>query len=134
MKIGVVNEDIWDFLNNVSNDSLWRERVTAGRWTSEPPHGVGSTGLNIVEGVGDWPWEITEWEEPHLISWVVTGGRFEGSHAGYRITSQDNGSRMTLHMSAKPGLLTKIFMLIMKGMIARQLGSDLEKLKTILEA
>ena len=131
--IGRPPEVLWEYLCDVSNDIHWRERVTAGRWISDPPHGVGSTGLTIVEGVGDWPWKITVWEEARRMSWVVTGGRFEASHAGYRIEPQDKGSQMTLQMSLKPGPLSKIFLFIMKGAMERQLGADLEKLKAILE-
>lgn len=127
-------EDIWDYLVNVSNDTQWRTGVTDAQWTSDSPHGVGSTGLHIVEGIGDWPWRITEWEEPRTMSWEVTGGRFEGGHAGYRIAAEDAGSRLTSHARVKPSVVMRILMLIMKRRMRRDLAADLEKLKTIIEA
>jgi hypothetical protein len=79
-------------------------------------------------------WRVTEWEEPLIFSWDVTGGRFEGGHAGYRLAPEEAGSRMTLHISVKPSVLMRILMLFMKGRIGRQLAADLEKLKVIMEA
>ena len=127
-------EDIWNYVVDVSNDTQWRKDVTDAQWDSSPPHGVGSTGLHVVEGVGDWPWKVTDWEEPRIMSWDVTGGRFEGGHAGYRLAPEGDGSRMTLHISVKRSALMRILMLIMKRRFRRDLAADLEKLKVIMES
>ncbi|MFH1850881.1 MAG: SRPBCC family protein [Candidatus Neomarinimicrobiota bacterium] len=127
-------EYVWKYLYDVSNDTRWRSSVKAGRWISDPPYGIGSTGLHVIEGVGDWPWRITEWEEPYIITWYVTGNRFEGSHAGYRIAPDGTGSRVTAHMRIKPGSLMRIIIRLMKRRITSQLTADLEKLKAIMEA
>ena len=108
--------------------------MNASQWTSDPPHGVGSTGLTVVEGIGDCPWKATEWEEPHIMSWDVTDGRFEGAHAGYRVMPEDGGSRVTIHIRVKQSALMSILMLIMKRRMRRQLAGDLERLKAIMEA
>ncbi len=68
------------------------------------------------------------------MSWDVTGGRFEGARAGYRVAPEDAGSRVTIHMSVKPSPLMGILMLVMKPRIRRQLAGDLERLKAIMEA
>lgn len=132
--IAISPEEIWNFLYDVSNEPQWREGVKEAGWVSDPPHGVGSNGLNIIEGIGDWPWTVTESEEPHVMSWVTTGGRFEGAHAGYCIAPEDAGSRVTIHMRVKPSVQMRIIMLIMKRRIGRQFSGDLERLKAILEA
>ena len=127
-------EDIWNYLYDVSNDSQWRGGVSAAQWISDPPHGIGSTGLHVVQGIGNWPRKVTVWKEPGIMSWDVTGGKFEGAHAGYRIVPEDGGSRVTLHISVKPNAIVRIIMLIMKRRMRRQLAPDLEKLKAIMEA
>lgn len=38
---------------NVDMHRCWRGGVNAAQWVSDPPHAVGSTGLNVVEGIGD---------------------------------------------------------------------------------
>ncbi len=60
-------EDVWTFLYDVSNDTRWRTGVTSARWISDPPYGVGSTGLHLVQGVGDWPWTVSEWNEQRIM-------------------------------------------------------------------
>jgi uncharacterized membrane protein len=127
-------EDIWDYLVDVSNDTQWRKGVTDAKWVSDPPHGVGSTGLHVMEGIGNVPWKTTEWEEPRIMSWEFTSGRGKGVHGGYRVVPEDNGSRVTIHTRAKWPSLTKILILIMKRSLNRQNTADLEKLKAIMEA
>ena len=127
-------EDIWNYLYDVSNEPQWRGGVKAAQWISDPPHGIGSTGLHVVEGMGDWPWRMTEWEKPRIMSWVATGGRFEGAHAGYRIAPEDAGSRVTIHMRVKPSALMSVLLFIMKRRMRRQLAADLGRLKAIMEA
>jgi hypothetical protein len=101
---------------------------------SDPPYGVGSTGLHVVKGIGDWPWTVTEWDEPRLMGWDVTGGRFRGSHGSYGINAEGAGSRVTIDARVNPSVLMRVLMLIMKRIMRRQTASDLEKLKEILDA
>lgn len=127
-------EEIWDYLADVSNEPQWRDIMIEARWVSEPPYGVGSTGLNVVKGIGDWPWKVTEWDEPRSASWDVTGGKFEGSQGGYRVEPEGAGSRVTTHAHFKPSTFTRILMPIMMRSIGRQFAAELEKLKVIMEA
>jgi uncharacterized membrane protein len=127
-------EDVWTFLYDVSNDTRWRTGVTSARWISDPPYGVGSTGLHLVQGVGDWPWTVSEWNEQRIMGWDVTGGRFRGSHGSYGIDAEGAGNRVTIDTRVKPSLLMRVLMLFMKRTLRRQAASDLEKLKEILEA
>ena len=127
-------EDVWKFLTDVSNDTRWRTGVTSARMISDPPYGVGSTGLHVVERIGDYPWTVTEWDEPRIIGWDVTGGRLRGSHGSYGINAEGSGSRVTIDTRLKPSVLMRVLMLIMKRTVHRQAASDLEKLKEILDA
>ena len=127
-------EDIWEYLGDVPNEMLWRFGVESAEWASQPPYGLGSTGLHIVKLSGHLPWKVVEWEEPRTISWEFTGGRLEGSRAGYRIAPEEAGSRVTLHVTVKPSALWRILILVMKRGLRRQLAGDLERLKAILEA
>ena len=127
-------KDIWNFLSDVSVDTRWRNGVTDAKWISNPPHGIGSTGLHIIEGIGDWPWRVTAFEEPQIWAWEVTGGRFEGSHDAYRIAPEGNGSRFTMETRWKRNVIIKLLGLILKGRIKSANASNLEKLKVILES
>jgi len=127
-------EDIWKYVSTVTNDTQWRAGVKSAKWISDPPHGVGSTGLHIIEGIGDWPWTAAAFEEPHILAWEVTGGRFAGSQGAYQIEPEGNGSRFTLETQIKRNVVISLLMPILKGRLKRQNAIDLEKLKAILEA
>jgi uncharacterized membrane protein len=127
-------EEIWDYLVDVSNEPQWREIMIEASWVSDPPYGVGSTGLNVVKGVGDWPWRVTEWEECRSVGWEVTGGRFEGSHAGYRVAPEKNGSLVTLDVSFKLSALMRFAKPLYQRLMRRQFAAELTQLKAILEA
>jgi hypothetical protein len=126
-------EDIWNFFSVISTDAQWRNGVIDAKWISEPPHKVGSTGLHIIEGVGDYPWKVSKFEEPRIMAWEVTGGRFEGNHGAYRIAPDGDGSRVTIETRFKQGIVMWFLGLLLKGMLKRGNATDLEKLKTILE-
>ena len=126
-------EDVWRFLSEISTDTRWRTGVTSAHMISDPPYGVGSTGLHVVRGIGDWPWTVTEWDEPRIMAWDVTGSMFRGSHGSYGINAEGAGSRVTVDTRLKPSVLMRVLMLIMKRTMRRQTASDLEKLKELLE-
>lgn len=127
-------EDIWHFVSAVSTDTQWRAGVIDAKWTSEPPYGIGSTGLHIIKGIGNWPWTVTELEEPHIMAWVVTGSRFEGSHGAYRIEPEGDGSRFIMDTRLKRSITMRFLGRLLKGTIKRGNATDLENLKAKLEA
>ena len=127
-------EDVWKYVSDISHDPQWQESVNSAKWISDPPHGVGSTGLHIIKDIGDWPWTATAFEEPHSLAWKVTGGRFEGSQGAYRIEPEGNGSRFTYETQIKRSVVIRLLMPILKGRIKSQNAIALEKLKAILEA
>lgn len=127
-------EEIWEYLVDVSHDVHWRDGVNDAQWTSDPPYGVGSTGLHLIEGIGDWPWQATAFTAPRFMAWEVTGGRFAGSHGAYRLEPERDGTRFTLETRMKRSVIISLLMLVLKGRIKRQNVIDLEKLKGIMEA
>jgi hypothetical protein len=127
-------EEIWDYLADVSNEPQWRDIMIEARWISDSPYGIGSTGLHLVKGVGDWPWKVTGWDEHRSVSWVVTGGRSKGSHAGYRVAPENAGSLVRLHAHFKRNAFMRFVMPIIKLRMRRQFAAELTQLKAIMEA
>ena len=68
------------------------------------------------------------------MSWDFPDGRYKGVRAGYHISPEDAGSRVTIHVSANRNVLVRIMTFLMKGFFIRQLAGDLERLKAIMEA
>jgi uncharacterized membrane protein len=127
-------EDIWSYLVKVSNDVQWHEIVNDAKWFSDPPYAVGSTGIHIAEGIGDCPWTIIEWQEPHIMAWEFTGGRLKGGQGAYRLELEGSGSRVFIETSVPRGIVMKLMMLFLKRRLERTDASDLAKLKAIMEA
>ena len=127
-------EGVWNYLCDVSNEVLWRYGVQLAEWISDPPYGIGSIGFHFVVSLGDYPWEVAEWEEQRNVSWDVLDGRFKGARAGYLISPENTGSRVTKYLKVNRNLFLGIMSFVMKKFIKRQLNGDLERLKAILES
>ena len=126
-------EDTWNYLFDVSNEILWRYGVLFAEWISDPPQEIGSIGYRFIQSLGDYPWQVVELEEPEHMSWDVLDGRFKGATAGYRITHESAGSRVTIYVNVKQNIFLRIMITVMKRLFKRQLAGDLERLKAILE-
>ncbi|UCD09551.1 MAG: SRPBCC family protein, partial [Dehalococcoidales bacterium] len=100
-------EDVWNYLSEASNEVLWRYGVHFADWITDPPHKVGSIGYHFVLIHGDYPWEVVEWEEPQHMRWYIFDGRFKGAYAGYRVSPEDGGSRMTIYINGYKSFLVK---------------------------
>ena len=134
MWIACSPEHIWTYMCDVSNEVLWRYGVHLAEWISDPPYGIGSLGFHFVEGMGDYPWKVAEWDDMRNISWDVLDGRFKGARAGYRILPENTGSRVTIYVHPNQNLFLRIMTFVMKRFFAGQLDGDLKRLKAIMEA
>ena len=121
--------DIWNYVSDLTNDALWRKGVES-RWTSDEPHGLGSTGASIVEREGEIRWKWSELEDRRSMGWDYLNGRFAGGHGGYRMAPEAGGTRMTMHMEIQGGF---IFGILIKFIAKRRMSGDLKKLKARLE-
>ena len=125
---------IWDFWYLVSTDLEWREGFTKAEWTSEPPHGVGSTGVHYHEKLGAYPWTILRWEEGHFFEFIHDPeSKLKGSIASYIVEPETDGSLVTLQAKIVGPLIMRIMAPLMRGMMAKGLQNDLKKLKEIME-
>lgn len=127
-------EAMWDYLADVSHDTQWRDGVQGAAWVSDPPYEVGSSGLHLVDGIGDWPWTVIAWEPPRVMAWDVTGGRFKGAQGAYRVDPDGDGSLFALEINPPSSFIAKLMMRFLKGRIERANAVDLAKLKAIMEA
>jgi len=64
------SEKIWDFWMPVTTDVQWRDGITKAEWTSQPPYGIGSTGIHYHKDVGAMPWKVIRWEDGRYFEFV----------------------------------------------------------------
>ena len=126
-------EVIWDFLMLITEDIHWREGIVKAEWTSEPPYGVGSTGVHYHEKMGAYEWEVTRFEDGHSFEFIHRKSPLSGSTALFEIESEDQGSvvRMKANLTGPP--IMRFMMLFMTRMMRKGLEGDLIKLKELME-
>ena len=99
-------DQVFVFLVNPSNNSLWQEGVVESRQISEGPVGVGSRGRDIRRFFGrqiEYDYEIVEYEPNEKIRFKSISGpiQFDGS---YTLQSIQEGTRFTFTIEGSAGL------------------------------
>ena len=126
-------EKIWNFWMPVTTDAQWRDGITKAEWTSQPPYGIGSTGIHYHKDLGSMPWEIIKWEDNSFFEFVHRDGAFKGSIASYHVESENGGSRVTIKAKMVLPFFMRIILVFMKGKMIKGTKADLNKLKELME-
>ena len=106
--IGRPISQVWSYLDNEGNDSIWRrpfiKQVT--RLDPKPTHqGAKFRGLNTS---GDYLTEIIRYEPPTRMSWTYASysGPVKAKEGSYLLEKEGDGTRMTLEESYEtPGAM-----------------------------
>ena len=126
-------DEIWNFRIPVSTDVQWRDGITKAELTSQPPYGVGSTGIHYHKDLGPMPWTIIKWENGRHMEWVHKESRIKGSIASYHIEPENGGSRVTVHAKMVGPLFMRIIIVFIGGKMKKGVKADLQKLKVLME-
>ena len=126
--------EIWNFLKPVSTDTQWRNDITKAELTSQPPHGVGSTGIHYHKDLGPMPWTIISWEDGRHMEWVFGECRLKGFQGFYHVEPENDGSRVSMQQTKTVlPFFMRIIMFFMAGKVRKSMKGDLQKLKTVME-
>lgn len=128
--------EVFDYVTDPRNDPDWQLAIVKSRYTSEGPIAVGSTGVHQAGGIGitmDYGWELIEYEESRRIAWKFTSGPFKGSD-GYVLEPTLNGTQFTRKAELNAHGIWWFISRLGGGMLAKQVQSDLQNLKRILES
>ncbi|MEA3478449.1 MAG: SRPBCC family protein [Bacteroidota bacterium] len=127
-------DKIWDFWLPVTTDVLWRDGVIKAELSSQPPSGVGSTGVHYIKALGPMPWTIIKWEDGRHMEWIFGECRLKGFKGFYHVEPENKGSRVTMQQTqpALP-LFMRILMGFMRGIIRKGMKGDLQSLKAVME-
>ena len=126
-------KEIWAFWMPVSTDAQWRSGIVKAEWNSQPPYGIGSTGVHYTNDLGAMTWKIINWEDGRFFEFVHIEGRLKGSIASYHVESENGGSLVTINAKMAGPLVMRIIMVFMKNRMINGIKADLQKLKYILE-
>ena len=135
ISISASHEKIWDFWLPVTTDARWRNGITKAEMTSEPPSGVGSTGVHYHKDLGPMPWTIIKWEEGKHMEWIFGECRLKGFLGSYHVEPENDGSRVTMEQTKTDlSFFMRIMMFLTRGIVRKSMKGDLQKLKEIMEA
>jgi hypothetical protein len=135
ISISASHEKVWDFWLAVTTDARWRNGITKAELTSEPPSGLGSTGVHYHKDLGPMPWTIIKWEDGRHMEWIFGECRLKGFLGSYHVEPENDGSRVIMEQSKTDlSFFMRIMMFFTRGIIRKSMKGDLQKLKEIMEA
>jgi len=129
-------QEVFDFVTNLNNDSKWQSGIESVERTSDGPIGVGSTWGYKLKFMGreiEADIELTSYDPPKQASVKSIGGPvpFENT---YTFESKDGGTQMTLNGQAEIGGFFKMAEGLVGKQMEKQMDADGAALKKLLEA
>jgi uncharacterized protein YndB with AHSA1/START domain len=129
-------EEVFAFLTNPDNSSLWQGMVLEAKQTSEGPVGVGTTGQVVSQFLGrrmESTWEVTEFELNRKATLKTTSGPIPYMNSA-TLESVEEGTKVTLVAEYEVGGYFKLAEPILARMAQRQAETDYANLKDLVEA
>jgi carbon monoxide dehydrogenase subunit G len=138
LDIGRPPEEVFEYLEEVENNTEWLSGMRSSRWTSPPPAGAGSTYEQVSQFLGreiHTSFEVTR----HQPGRLVTIESREGSSFPIRVTRMvrpngDGGSHVTEIVDGDARGLYSVASPLLKRMVERTIRRDYGKLKQLLES
>ena len=134
--INRTQQDVFDFMSDPANGSQWQSSTVSAEWTSEDPIGVGSNQYSVTRFLGrkiDSTLELTTWDPPNRYSFKVVSGPIP-FEASIEFAQEENGTKVTFSGNAEVGGFFKIAEGLVGRQFQKQIDTDWDALKLILEA
>jgi uncharacterized membrane protein len=130
-------EEVFTFVTDPNNDSLWQSTTLETEQTSEGPVEVGTTLRSTAKFLGrriEMTMEVTENDPPHRQCLRITSGPIPGDGC-YLFEATDGGStRFTQTFEAEVGGFFRLAEPLVGRAISRQTEADMATLKDLLES
>ena len=129
-------EDVFAFVSNPKNDSLWQSDTVETEITSEGPIGVGTTYRDISGFLGrriETIFEITEYEENAKIGQKATTGPIPVD-ATITFESAEDGTKVNFTATGEAGGFFKLAEPLVNRIAQRSWTANYANLKDLLES
>ncbi len=129
-------EEVFAYVVDPKNYAEWAGPVVESRKTSEGPVGLGTTSSRVTQFLGrtmEATYEITEYEPNRLYGDKTTSGPVP-INARISFAPVDGGTKVNVQGEIEAGGFFKLAEPILARMSSRQLETDLQTLKDLLEA
>lgn len=129
-------QEVFDYYTNPSNQPKWQSGVESAEWTSEAPHGAGSTMKTVTNFLGrkiEAELEITTWDPPREMGFKALGGPIPFENTTI-LEAQGDGTLVTHRVQGEFGGFFKLA----EGLVGKQAERTFEAsnaaLKLLLES
>ena len=134
--VSVTPQEVFDLFTNPTKDAEWRESAVSAEWTSDPPHGVGSTIKSLDKLLGREvasTQEVTAWDSPSRYGLKGASGPMSFEFT-VTLEAHDNGTKATMTVEAQSGGIFKIAENLFAKQMKKQVTADVDGLKRYLES
>ena len=134
--IGSPVKEVFAFVTDLANATLWQSWAVEASYTSDGPPGAGTSYLYVARFLGrriESTGEITAFEPNRRYAWKVTSGPIPMASETV-FEPVDRGTKVTAVWLGEPGGFFKLAEPIVVRMAKRQLETDFANLKDLLEA
>jgi uncharacterized protein YndB with AHSA1/START domain len=129
-------ETVFAFVSDPSAYPQWQPAVVENRQTSTGPIGVGTTGVNVRQVLGqriESTWQVTSYTPNEGFGLKSTSGP-----VAYELTNSfqavDGSTRLGVHFQGDPKGFFKVAEPLLAGTIEKEFEENNHRLKTLLES
>ena len=136
LTISATPQEVFDLFTNPTKDVEWRGSAVSAEWTSDPPHGVGSTIKSLDKLLGREvasTQEVTAWDAPNQYGIKGASGPMS-FELTLTLEAHDNGTKATMTVEAESGGFFKIAENLFAKQLKKQVTADMDGLKRYLES
>ncbi len=129
-------QEVYDFTSDPANAHKWQGQVLSLEWSSESPHGVGSTQRAVARFLGrdiETNSQITVLDPPNQHGFKSVGGPIP-MEGGMRFKPEGNGTKVTMGGQLDVGGFFKLAEGLVKRQLESQFVTNLEALKLLMES
>lgn len=129
-------EEVFEFMNNIENEKLYRTDLLESEQTSEGSIGVGTTTREVSQFLGrkiETTSEVTEYIKNKVVASRSTSGQIPFQFRT-RFEPVEEGTKVTMEFEGEVGGFFKMAESLVLKMGMKQIEKDFNTLKEILEA
>jgi len=130
--------EVFEYIDQIDKQPEWQQSLTAARLLSEGPVGVGTRYVEtrkVPGGPRDMTYELTEYDPPNKSSWRGVDGPVRAVGSVTVEALGESRSRVTVAFDLEGhGIIGKLVAPIARSQAGKQVPTDHQKLKEILES
>jgi hypothetical protein len=134
--IDVPAADLFGFVSNFENNPRWQRGMRSCRWTSSPPHGVGSTYDQVARFLGKdivSSFKVLEYDPGRRVKITSTAGPFPITETRVVTPRGERDATVTAIVEGDASGFFRIAGPVLRLLVERSVRGDYARLKHLLE-